>query len=107
MYLWIAIFTAQPHKEERFLFVIYPLIVFNAAVSIFSIRRIITIFTQFVHYVIMHSFKLLFLIIYIFINIMCKSWNFINYLFICLFVYFIIIYLYYIIYKYKIKLIYI
>ncbi|KAG4090051.1 hypothetical protein H8356DRAFT_1714793 [Neocallimastix lanati (nom. inval.)] len=50
MYLWIAIFTAQPHKEERFLFVIYPLIVFNAAVSIFSIRRIITIFTQFVHY---------------------------------------------------------
>jgi len=51
MYLWIIIFTAQPHKEERFLFVIYPLIVFNAAVSIFSIRRIINIFTDFVHYV--------------------------------------------------------
>jgi len=50
MYLWIGIFTAQPHKEERFLFVIYPLIIFNAAVSIFSIRRIISIFTQFVHY---------------------------------------------------------
>ncbi|ORX50703.1 hypothetical protein BCR36DRAFT_412200 [Piromyces finnis] len=50
MYLWILIFTAQPHKEERFLFVIYPLIVFNAAVSIFSIKRIINIFIKFTHY---------------------------------------------------------
>ena len=51
MYLWLAIFTAQPHKEERFLFVIYPLIVFNAAVAIFSIRRIINILSDFIHFV--------------------------------------------------------
>jgi len=50
MYLWLAIFTAQPHKEERFLFVIYPLIVFNAAVAIFSIRRIINILSDFIHF---------------------------------------------------------
>jgi len=49
MYLWIAIFTAQPHKEERFLFVIYPLIIFNAAVSVFSVKRILNIITQLIH----------------------------------------------------------
>jgi len=49
MYLWIVIFTTQPHKEERFLFVIYPLIIFNAAVTIFSMKRIINILTQLVH----------------------------------------------------------
>ena len=38
VYLWLAIFSAQPHKEERFLFVIYPLICFNAAVALSFIR---------------------------------------------------------------------
>ncbi|KAF2670958.1 mannosyl transferase [Microthyrium microscopicum] len=33
MFLWLAIFTLQPHKEERFMYPIYPLIAFNAAIT--------------------------------------------------------------------------
>jgi len=33
LYLWLAIFTVQPHKEERFMYPIYPAIVLNAAIS--------------------------------------------------------------------------
>jgi alpha-1,2-mannosyltransferase len=32
-YLWLAIFTLQPHKEERFMYPAYPLLVLNAAIS--------------------------------------------------------------------------
>lgn len=32
---WQIIFFAQPHKEERFMFVIYPLICLNASLSVF------------------------------------------------------------------------
>ncbi|CCL98089.1 uncharacterized protein FIBRA_00083 [Fibroporia radiculosa] len=38
VYVWTAIMTAQSHKEERFMFPIYPLIAFNAAVTIFLMR---------------------------------------------------------------------
>ncbi|EKM61384.1 glycosyltransferase family 22 protein [Phanerochaete carnosa HHB-10118-sp] len=38
MYLWFAIMSAQPHKEERFLYPVYPLIYFNAAVTIYLAR---------------------------------------------------------------------
>jgi alpha-1,2-mannosyltransferase len=31
IYAWIWIFIVQPHKEERFMYVIYPLICYNAA----------------------------------------------------------------------------
>ncbi|KAK3828426.1 MAG: Alg9-like mannosyltransferase family-domain-containing protein [Benniella sp.] len=41
VYLWAAIFTAQPHKEERFLFVIYPLICFNAVVTLFMFQKLV------------------------------------------------------------------
>ena len=37
-YLWVMIMTAQKHKEERFMYPIYPLIVFNAAVAIYLVR---------------------------------------------------------------------
>ncbi|WWD06916.1 hypothetical protein V865_005013 [Kwoniella europaea PYCC6329] len=37
-YLWLAILTAQAHKEERFMFPAYPLLCFNAAVTIYLIR---------------------------------------------------------------------
>lgn len=30
-YLWLVVFTLQAHKEERFLYVVYPLFCFNAA----------------------------------------------------------------------------
>lgn len=32
-YLWLAIFTAQPHKEERFMYPAYPFLALNAAMS--------------------------------------------------------------------------
>ena len=33
-YLWLAIFTLQPHKEERFMYPAYPFLALNAAVSL-------------------------------------------------------------------------
>lgn len=32
-YMWLAIFTAQPHKEERFMYPAYPFLALNAAMS--------------------------------------------------------------------------
>ena len=37
-YLWFAILSAQKHKEERFMYPIYPLICFNAAVTVYLVR---------------------------------------------------------------------
>lgn len=33
-YMWLAIFSAQAHKEERFMYPAYPLLCFNAAVAL-------------------------------------------------------------------------
>ncbi|KAH3939517.1 mannosyltransferase [Parastagonospora nodorum] len=33
-YLWLAIFTSQPHKEERFMYPAYPALALNAAISL-------------------------------------------------------------------------
>ena len=33
LYLWLAVFVAQPHKEERFLYVVYPLFCWHAAIT--------------------------------------------------------------------------
>jgi hypothetical protein len=41
MYLWVGIFTLQPHKEERFMYVIYPLICYNAAHAVESTAYIV------------------------------------------------------------------
>ncbi|RUS34300.1 Alg9-like mannosyltransferase family-domain-containing protein [Jimgerdemannia flammicorona] len=38
LYLWLIIFTLQPHKEERFLFVAYPVICLNAGIALFLIK---------------------------------------------------------------------
>ena len=32
-YLWLAIFTLQPHKEERFMYPAYPALALNAAID--------------------------------------------------------------------------
>ena len=40
MYIWVLIFFSQPHKEERFLFPIYPLICLNAAVSLATLLKV-------------------------------------------------------------------
>lgn len=33
-YMWLGVMTLQPHKEERFMYPIYPAIAFNAAITI-------------------------------------------------------------------------
>ncbi|KAI5287357.1 mannosyltransferase [Ascosphaera aggregata] len=33
-YMWFAIFTAQPHKEERFMYPLYPFLCLNASLSL-------------------------------------------------------------------------
>uniref|UniRef100_A0A8C5CXK7 Mannosyltransferase n=1 Tax=Gadus morhua TaxID=8049 RepID=A0A8C5CXK7_GADMO len=38
MYLWMLVFFTRPHKEERFLFPIYPLICLSAAVAMSSLQ---------------------------------------------------------------------
>ncbi|KAI0257241.1 asparagine-linked glycosylation 9 protein isoform a [Lactifluus subvellereus] len=38
MYVWIGILSIQPHKEERFMYPVYPLICFNAAVMTYLLR---------------------------------------------------------------------
>lgn len=40
MYCWMAIFFLQPHKEERFLFPMYPVLILATAVSIGSIQKV-------------------------------------------------------------------
>ncbi|KAI6153875.1 glycosyltransferase family 22 protein [Pisolithus tinctorius] len=37
-YLWIGILSMQAHKEERFMYPIYPLLCFNAAVTLYLLR---------------------------------------------------------------------
>ena len=38
LYVWIGIFTVQPHKEERFMYPVFPLVCFNAAVMTYLLR---------------------------------------------------------------------
>lgn len=33
-YLWLGIFTVQPHKEERFMYPVYPALALNAAIAL-------------------------------------------------------------------------
>jgi alpha-1,2-mannosyltransferase len=37
-YLWLAILTMQAHKEERFFFPAYPLLLFNASVGLYLVK---------------------------------------------------------------------
>ncbi|KAK7090377.1 alpha-1,2-mannosyltransferase ALG9-like isoform X2 [Littorina saxatilis] len=39
LYIWILIFFSQPHKEERFLFPIYPFFALGGAVFLDSVQR--------------------------------------------------------------------
>ncbi|ORY24212.1 putative mannosyltransferase [Naematelia encephala] len=37
-YIWLAVLTAQPHKEERFFYPAYPFLCFNAAVGVYLVK---------------------------------------------------------------------
>lgn len=45
LYLWLAVFWMQPHKEERFLFPIYPLICLAAALAVDTTQKLWFFFT--------------------------------------------------------------
>ncbi|KAL9599212.1 MAG: hypothetical protein Q9219_003993 [cf. Caloplaca sp. 3 TL-2023] len=36
-YLWLAIFSAQAHKEERFMYPVYPFLALNAAIALHTV----------------------------------------------------------------------
>ncbi|KAI0035168.1 asparagine-linked glycosylation 9 protein isoform a [Vararia minispora EC-137] len=38
VYVWLGIMSRQAHKEERFMFPVYPLLCFNAAVTTYLVR---------------------------------------------------------------------
>lgn len=40
LYIWLGIFMAQPHKEERFLFPVYGFMAFGGAVFITSVQKL-------------------------------------------------------------------
>lgn len=42
LYVWMLIFFSQAHKEERFLYPIYPLIAFGAASSIDCLEKLVS-----------------------------------------------------------------
>ncbi|KAI8987796.1 Alg9-like mannosyltransferase family-domain-containing protein [Mycotypha africana] len=44
-YLWFVVFSLQAHKEERFMYVAYPVLALNAGISIYLIRSWISRFT--------------------------------------------------------------
>lgn len=37
LYLWLIVFSVQPHKEERFMYPIYPFICLNAAIALHTL----------------------------------------------------------------------
>ncbi len=39
LFVWLAIFVPQPHKEERFLFPVYPLVALAAAATLVALAR--------------------------------------------------------------------
>jgi alpha-1,2-mannosyltransferase len=40
-YLWLAIFTLQPHKEERFMYPAYPFLALNGALSLHALLALL------------------------------------------------------------------
>ncbi|XP_063235032.1 alpha-1,2-mannosyltransferase ALG9 [Bacillus rossius redtenbacheri] len=40
LYLWLLVFFSQPHKEERFLFPVYPLLCLSAAVGVDALQKL-------------------------------------------------------------------
>ncbi|KAI5713928.1 hypothetical protein M8J76_008033 [Diaphorina citri] len=40
LYLWFTVLTLQPHKEERFMFPIYPLLSLHGAISVDAVQKI-------------------------------------------------------------------
>jgi alpha-1,2-mannosyltransferase len=45
-FLWLALMLPQPHKEERFLFVVYPLLLAAASISLARLERVSTIISR-------------------------------------------------------------
>ena len=68
MFIWIIIFFSQPHKEERFLFPIYPLICLCGAATFATLQKVYCVF-QFHKYVKLHWFTAVTLTTYIVLSL--------------------------------------
>lgn len=62
MYLWMLIFFTRPHKEERFLFPIYPLICLSGAVALSSLQVCFAFLHLFLTFKLKQQFELVGLI---------------------------------------------
>jgi alpha-1,2-mannosyltransferase len=40
-YMWLGVFTAQPHKEERFMYPAYPFLALNAAIAVHIVLQML------------------------------------------------------------------
>jgi len=74
VYLWIGIFIIQPHKEERFMYVIFSLICYNAARSVVMSIRLVMSILEFednspTYRIMATAFKALFLLVFITISL--------------------------------------
>ncbi|KAF8430205.1 Alg9-like mannosyltransferase family-domain-containing protein [Tirmania nivea] len=47
-YLWLTIFSLQPHKEERFMFVVYPALCLSSAIAFHAVLSIWGAFSTFI-----------------------------------------------------------
>ncbi len=76
MYLWMLVFFTRPHKEERFLFPIYPLICLSGAVALSSLQVCLLTKQQsvLIHFI---SIRLLF-IMNVHVKWFCLQINFIS-----------------------------
>jgi alpha-1,2-mannosyltransferase len=39
-YIWLIVFSSQPHKEERFMYVVFPIVCFNASIGLSSLLKL-------------------------------------------------------------------
>jgi alpha-1,2-mannosyltransferase len=46
LWIWVALFTKMAHKEERFLFVVYPLICLSSAIALSSLHSAVISLTR-------------------------------------------------------------
>lgn len=46
LYIWMLMFFMQPHKEERFIFPVYPLVTLSGAIAIVTVLQIMDLLLQ-------------------------------------------------------------
>ena len=83
LYIWFFIMESQPHKEERFLYVIYPLISLCSALSFVTITKVLAYKMENMVYKsfgkIMELVKIIFIFIFIILSVSRTTSEIINF----------------------------